>query len=257
MTLLSVTWAPGAESAFAEFDRIALYLGVVVLVLLAGGPSTAPALADGMAIGLAGVAGVALVSRFFPHTFSTHSVVRLLPGAQARLTFPVDYWNGLAILLALAIPLLLRTATAERSPLARGFALAPFPAIVSAIYLTASRGGVAAALAGLAVFLALTPDRWRALAAVMVAAAGSAAAIAVLVERHALVDGPLGSRAAVDQGHSAAVLIGIACVLTGLAYGLMGARAPRLHPPPALGGSTSSSSRPRPPLSRTTPRPIS
>jgi hypothetical protein len=217
MTLLSIAWSSSAEASFAEFDRTALYLGVFVLALLAGGRLSAPAWADGIALGLSAIAVAALLSRFFPHTFAHGSLPTYLPGAGARLTFPVDYWNGLGILVALALPLLLRAATAEPA-LAAGAALVPVPAIAATIYLTSSRGGVAAAILGVVVFVALTADRWRALAAVVVAAAGSAAAVAVLVTRHTLVDGPLASQAAVDQGKTAAVLVAIVCVVTGAVF---------------------------------------
>ena len=158
-----------------------------------------------------------------------------LPGAGARLTFPVDYWNGLGILVALAVPLLLRAATVARTAIGRGLALAPVPAVVAAIYLTSSRGAVAAALLGILVFVALTDGRWRAVLALALAAAGSAWAVAVLAERHSLVDGPLGSGAAIQQGRSAAVLVALACALTGVAHGLASLWKPRRRPHPALG----------------------
>ena len=65
-TLLSIAWAPSTEATFAEFNRAALFLAVYVLVVLAGRRETLDRWADALAIGIAVVAVVALVSRLFP-----------------------------------------------------------------------------------------------------------------------------------------------------------------------------------------------
>ena len=64
------------------------------------------------------------------------------------------------------------------------------PVIASVIYLASSRGAIAAATVGVAVFLLLTDRRWTAVAALATSALGSLAAIAVLLQRDELVDGP-------------------------------------------------------------------
>ena len=66
-----------------------------------------------MALGLTAVTVVALISRFFPGSFPQRGLPVLLPEGATRLAFPVGYWNALAILVALAIPLLLRIAVRE------------------------------------------------------------------------------------------------------------------------------------------------
>src|SRR4051794_27003946 len=133
-TALSIAWAPSAEAAFAQFDRVALYLGVFFLTALVCAPRNAPAWSDGIAAGLAATAAVALASRFFPGHFSTHPLASALPGAEARLSYPVNYWNGLGILLGLGFPLLLRAASSASTLLGRAAAVAPLPAVAAAIY---------------------------------------------------------------------------------------------------------------------------
>jgi O-antigen ligase len=96
---------------------------------------------------------------------------------------------------------------------------------VATIYLTSSRGGAATAAFGTLVFLALTERRLAAIGYAACAIAGSAAAIAVLLPRSELVDGPLQSAAASDQGSSAALLIFLVCVATG-AVGALASRIP-------------------------------
>ena len=116
-----------------------------------------------------------------------------LPSAATRLSFPLGYWNGLAVFVAFyAVPLLLRLAIVAQSFLVRGVAIASIPALAATIYLQASsRGGVATALTGTAVFLALTARRWAAVAALVVATVGALGAVSILLPRTQLVNGPL------------------------------------------------------------------
>jgi O-antigen ligase len=140
------------------------------------------------------------------------------PG-ENRLSYPVNYWNGLAILVGTAFPLLLRAATAERRAWLRALALAPFPALTAVIYLASSRGGAATALAGVAVFLLLAGRRLASVAATLVAGLGVIGAVTVLVARHELADGAIGSAAASGQGHSAALLLALLGLGCAVAYG--------------------------------------
>jgi tetratricopeptide (TPR) repeat protein len=236
LTLLSTIWASDASSAFAEFNRISLYVGAFAVAVAASNRDNAGQWINGLALGIVGVAVVSLVSRLFPHTFSNEAIANLLPSAKNRLAFPLGYWNGLAVLLAMGIPLLLRLAVAGRNTVVRGIALAPIPALAGAIYLASSRTGVVVALAAIAVFLLLTGERWTALAAIVVAAVGSLATTLALAARDTLVNGPIQSATAESQGRSAALIIAGVCVLTGLVYALgRHYLSGRVRPHPALG----------------------
>src|SRR5207244_2569827 len=160
---------------------------------------------------------LALISELFPHVVGPGAPPSFFP-SEDRLSYPVNYWNGLAILVGIAYPLLLRAAVASRRILTRALALAPFPVLTAVIYVTSSRGGAATAVCGVLVFCAITSPRIPAFAATLVAVAGSASAAAVLEVRHALVDGPIGSSAAASQGRSAAGLLVLLCAATALAY---------------------------------------
>ena len=231
-TGLSIAWSDSAEKAFEEFDRVSLYLGVFALVVAAARSASARRWSDGLAIGVVATALLALASRLLPDLVGGDGVFRFLPGAENRLSYPVDYWNGLAIFVALAFPLMLRAATFARSHAVRGLAVASLPAVVGTVYLTSSRGGAAAALAGIVVFVALTRRRLAALGAIACAAAGGAVVIAVLEARSRLVDGPFGTPEAVSQGKSALPLVLLACALAGVAYALGSRflRVPRMRP---------------------------
>jgi hypothetical protein len=235
-TLASVAWAPSAEDAFNDFNRVSLYLGVYVFVVLAATRETVGRWADALAIAIVTISAIALVSRLFPGSFPDRDIASFLPSVATRLNFPLGYWNGLGILLGFGVPLLLRIALVARGPVMRGLAVAPLAAMAATIYLTSSRGGIATALVSTIAFVALTERRWSAVAALVVAGAGAAAAVAALLDRNDLVNGPLGSDLARDQGRSAAVVIGLACVASGVVYGLGVWRlGPRLHPGRTIG----------------------
>jgi O-antigen ligase/polysaccharide polymerase Wzy-like membrane protein len=219
-TLTSLLWTSNAEATFDEFNRASLYLGTFIVVVLLSRRSNLGRFADGLALAVTGVAAVALISRLFPGSFPEGDLPTFLPGTVTRLSFPLGYWNGLAIFLALGVPLLLRLALVADSTLVRGLALAPMPMIAATVYLTSSRGGVATALVGSVVFLVLTERRWAAAAAIGASLVGAAVAIGVLLARDALVNGPLGTDLVEREGRSAALLIALACVVTGVAYGL-------------------------------------
>ena len=161
----SLLRTPNAEATFEEFNRASLYLGTFIVVALVSRRTNLGRFADGLAMAVTGVAAVALISRLFPGSFPEGDLPTFLPGTVTRLSFPLGYWNGLAIFLALGIPLLLRLALVARSGLVRGLALTPMPVITAAVYLTSSRGGVATALAGSLVLVVLTERRWAVAAA--------------------------------------------------------------------------------------------
>src|SRR5262249_12966059 len=110
-TALSLTWSPSTDDAFPQVILLAVYLGVFCLVALTARRRALWIWCDGLAIGIAAIGCVALVSRFFPGLFEASSPqVDLLAGSASRLSFPVGYWNGLAIFLACGVPLFVRSA---------------------------------------------------------------------------------------------------------------------------------------------------
>jgi hypothetical protein len=219
-TFISVFWAPSAENAFTEFNRVSLFLGVFVLTTLAARHLPVSYWCNGLAIAISSVTVVALISRFFPGTFSDQGLNTSLPSAVGRLSFPLGYWNGLAIFAALALPLLLRVAVSSDKAVIRGLAVAPIPAIASTVFLASSRGGVATAFVGIVAFLLLTSRRWTASAALLWGLVGSTASILVLDSRNELVNGPFGTSLVEHQGRTAALFVTLFCVLAGIAYSL-------------------------------------
>jgi tetratricopeptide (TPR) repeat protein len=220
-TGLSALWSPSVEKTLLEFDRAALFFGVFALTAVVVRRDEVASTAEGIGLGLVAVAFVALWSRLLPGLPLDADVARLLPETQVRLSWPVNYWNGLGILLALAVPLLLGAAAMDtRAAWKRGVAAAPLPAIAAAVYLTASRGGVATAALGVATFVALTAQRAAAVRAVLVSAAGAGCAVAVLASSD-------------PRKPAAAAVIALCCLATGVVHSassrfLVRARLPRM-----------------------------
>jgi hypothetical protein len=219
LTALSITWADSAEKAFAEVDRLLLYLGVFTLVVMATRRGDATRWSNGLAIGITAVGVLGLVSELFPDFIGPGAPPSFF-ASENRLSWPLNYWNGLGIFVGLGFPLLLRIATARGAAVLRALSLAPIPALTAAIYLTSSRGAAATAAFGVLVFMLLTGRRMAAAVAFVISAAGAAAAVALLVGKHALVDGPAGSSQAADQAHSAAILLGALGIAVAVAYWL-------------------------------------
>jgi len=235
LNLLSAAWGASGETAFAECARTLLYLGIFAAAALGATRAAAAHWLDAIALALVAVATVALASRFFPGLFPDRELLTFLPSAQARLSFPVDYWNGLAALVALAIPLLLRAAVEHAVPAVRSAALAAVPAVGGVLYLTSSRAGAGAAVLSAVAYLALTETRWRTAGALLIGGTAAAVFVAFLSTRDAVVNGPLDSGAAASQGHAAAVALVAASATAGAVWAVAPAWIARVTLPRAAG----------------------
>jgi hypothetical protein len=219
VTLGSMAWSASAERAFSEFNRVSLYLAVFVAAVLAGTRANARGWSDGFALGMAATGLLALASRLLPSLVPRRDPGTLLPSDFSRLAYPLGYWNGLAIFVALAFPLLLRIAVTSPRPLSRGGAVGVLPALAAVIYLASSRGGFVVAIVGCVAFVVLVDRRWTAAGAVAAGVAGAAASIAVLVAHPNIVNRP-SSDVAAGEGWTTFLLIALACTGTGVVYAL-------------------------------------
>jgi O-antigen ligase len=228
--LVSASWSASSEDAVAEFARTALYLGVYVLVVLTSRRDRLGRWLDGLAIAIAATGLVALTSRLFPGSLPARGLPAILPSASTRLSFPVDYWNGLGILVGIAFPLLVYSALAGGRG-RRMTSVGVLPALGAVLYLTSSRGSVAATAVGTLVLVVAHPRWLGALGAAAAGAVGASAAAGMLATRHAVVDGPLSSSAARTEGRQAAVALVAICIATAIVYEVLVGAASRLGPP--------------------------
>lgn len=214
-TAVSLGWTESPDRTWAELARVAGYLGFLALALFVRGGEGGRLLVGAVGAGIACVALVALLSRLHPAWFpEAEQTARFLVGGRERLSFPLNYWNALAALIAIGAPLLLQIATCARSLWLRSFAAGVLPVLGLVAFLTLSRGGIAAGLLALAVFFALVPDRLPKALTLLVAAAGTAGLIAAAAARDAFQMG-LADAAAEVQGDQMVPIVLVACLAVG------------------------------------------
>ncbi|MDX6658745.1 MAG: hypothetical protein QOH62_3538, partial [Solirubrobacteraceae bacterium] len=199
----SALWSHALGRALVEFDRILMYL--LILVLFGSMRWTYREtrwMARAFTLSLVAVCGAALMSRVLPDVLVTN------PGfATDRLSYPLTYWNTLGLVAALGVIFCLFLASDERGAAwVRALGAAGLPVTATTLYFTFSRGAIAACVIAVLVFVVLA--RPRGLLGAAVAGAGPAA-IALVSAYHAtlLSAADPTSPAAVAQGHHVAAVV--------------------------------------------------
>ena len=214
-TALSLTWTESAEQTAADLALVATYLGVFSLALLSRARGDSQGLVSAVAAGIALVALAGLLSRLHPAWFPEASETGRILDDTERLSYPLNYWNGLAGLVAIGLPLVLHVATEAKTIFARALAAAALPALVLTLFFTLSRGGIATAAIVLLVFLILASDRLPKLLTLLFAGAGGAVLILAADKRDALQEGLLDATAR-QQGDEMLPIVLAVCVVVGL-----------------------------------------
>ncbi len=214
--LLAQSWTDNDERTTAELARVLQYGGVVALAYLALNRYTWRGAALGFAAAALVVPFFAVGARLFPGLL--HDDVGLSLGID-RLSYPLDYWNGVSCWGAMAIGVgLALSANASRVEI-RAAALATVPVSALSIYLTYSRFGVAAVAVAVVAAVALSRNRWTAVANAI--GAGAAASLAILVARgHTEI-----ARATGDAGAGAVVIALLAAAVACAAWAVVTSRA--------------------------------
>lgn len=217
-TAFSLLWTESSERTTAELSRVITYLGIFGLALSARGSKGTRRLVAALGAGIAVISLIALASRLNPTWFpDAAETARILPSAQNRLSYPLNFWNGLAELVAIGLPLVLYTSTSARSLLARSMSAGVLPAMALTVFFTFSRTGTAAAIIGLLIFIGLTNDRLPKLIVLLLAGAGSTLLIFAATRREALEDG-LVNQVARGQGDELLLLTIAVCLGVALAH---------------------------------------
>ena len=158
-TGVSVSWSVAPDLSWEYFNRGIVYLAFLVVGLFVGAAFGVRTVASGFAILLAAVMAWALAGKVVPNVFPDGARI-------ARLRDPIEYWNGLALIAAMAMPLGLWHAVRREHPrLVRVGGVALLYLAGLTLLMTYSRGGVLVALAALGVSLILLPQRVEAVAA--------------------------------------------------------------------------------------------
>ncbi len=207
-TLLSASASGAPGRALVEFDRTLLYTSAFAAgVALTRGRADLTVLLRWTAAALFAIAVAAALSRLLP------GLVPITAGNEGeRLAFPLTYWNAMGVACALGAVLALHAACGDREPPAvRVLATAALPVFVVAGYFPLSRGGIAVAALGVALYLLLALPR-RAIPALLCAVPACAIALSVAYGADLLSTEQYATAAGRDQGRSVALVLA-ACVL--------------------------------------------
>lgn len=230
-TALSLTWTESVEQTWADLARVAGYLGVLAFGIFAAGRLGARRLVGAVGAAIVLVSVVALLSRFHPAWFpGANQTASFLSGNRERLSYPLHYWNAVAALVAIGLPLVLQVAADARSVALRALAAAALPALTLTIFFTLSRGGMVAGALALVAFFVFAPDRLARLPTLLLAAFGGAVLILAADSRDALQHG-LANGAAHSQGDQMLVITLVVCALAGFAQTAIALGGRRLERP--------------------------
>lgn len=233
--VLSTGWAGNSERAFEGAVRALAYGGLFCVVVLLSRRGEARIWLNGVALGLAGIALIALATRAFPALESDEALARVLPSERGRLSHPIGYWNALAALMAVGVVMFAWLGAEAKTRGFRALAVAFIPLASLVIYLASSRGGVGAAIIGLLVLLAVGPSRLRILGVLVLGAAGTVPLILGAESQDRLISGATGPIAQ-DQGTELLLAILAVTVLTTLVALLVDPLYRRLSLPAVLRG---------------------
>ncbi len=200
---ISSLWSGSVELSVIEADRVLVYLSFFLAAfLIAQTEQRRQRFAEGLAIALALVALLGLASRLLPHVLEVSGGL----GYGPRLRYPLGYWNANGAIFGIAIALLLWASRHALSRALRWFAVAAMPAVLLALYLTYSRGGLLALLIATGCLIALSRDRLWMMATLAIGTLGALPAVLAVQARRDLADN-LPTQAAVDQGATVLLIL--------------------------------------------------
>jgi hypothetical protein len=214
LSAISSLWSGSIELSIIEADRVLVYLGFFLAAfLIAQTDQRSQRFAEGLAISLAIVAFLGLASRLLPDLLTVGQSL----GSGPRLRYPLGYWNANGVCFGIAVALLLWMSRRSLSTALRWIAVGSLPAVLLALYLTYSRGGLLALLVACGCLIALSHDRLRLLATLAIGALGALPAVLAVQARHSLADN-VANQAAVDQGVTVLLVLCAGIALTLLLF---------------------------------------
>ncbi len=228
-TLLSGFWSPGFTLPVAAAERLLVYAATLLVCICATRRTNRSPLAIGVWAALVVVCVYSLGTRLVPERWGFF----VDAAAHGRLFQPVGYWNGLGVMAAIAFLLGLGLAMRSSSAVLRLTAAASLPITASVLYLTFSRGSELGLVVGLAVLIAVDPNRLATFTRIVALAVPSLLCLAVAARSHGLTTPNQKLHHAAHAGHRyLAVLIVVMAVSAGVAAWLWAQR--EFQPSPAL-----------------------
>jgi hypothetical protein len=226
-TGLSVLWSTGPDLSWVAFDVVAFYLLVAfVCGVLSGGPRQLRLAAYGFALVVGAIAMDALLGKIVPDVVtSAHTF--------ARLSAPIDYWNVLAAIIVMAIPIALEAASRTSLPAwVRGLVSSGLVILLFTLFFAFSRGGFLALAVAMLVYFALSTRRLSGLVSLAVPGVLVAAVLYRVRYLSTLFTATTNDALRTAQGHALARWVVVA-LLVAFAGQVLVALAQRRRPLPA------------------------
>ena len=201
-TLASALWAHALARVLVSFDRILLYLFLLaIFAAVRFSRDDVRTTVRLLTVAIAFVCITSWLSRVLPGVWPTSTAFH-----QARVSYPIGYWNGLGIFAAVGILLLVPLASDRREhPVLRAVFAAAVPVLAAVVLLTYSRGALGALAVGLVVF-ALTCRSATIFTSAVAIVPSAAVALVVTYHANLLATNTPTSSAAVLQGHHVAIV---------------------------------------------------
>jgi O-antigen ligase len=206
-TLVSIAWSSSATEPVLSFERLLIYVAFLAAVFLVGSQRTVPVLLAGVLAAATGICAYALMTRVLPGRLESFP-----PPDGFQLSEPIGYWNGLGIIAAIGALLALACVTSVPARVWRAAAAAALPVLLTALYLTFSRGSSAAFVLGIVVLVAAGSNRLRLAGALAVALALPAIAI-FFAHRSPALSHDASLHAAASAGHRLALVVAVCAAL--------------------------------------------
>ncbi len=203
LSAVSSSWSGSVELSMIEADRVLVYLAIFLAAfLIVQTDERRQRFAEGLAIALAIVAFLGLGSRLLPHVIEVGNSL----GSGPRLRYPLGYWNANGATFGIAIALLLWASRRAAWAGLRWLSVAAMPAVLLALYVTYSRGGLLALVVAAGCLIALSRDRLWLLGTLAIGALGALPAVLAVQARRSLANN-IASQTSVDQGATVLLIL--------------------------------------------------
>lgn len=214
-TLVTVIWSADVTQTVLEVQRTLVYVAAFGAAVLLARRAPAALIAGTLAAVVA-LCLYALATRLVPDRFGVIDEIGVY-----RVSEPIGYWNGLALLAGMGALIALGLAARSATAIGRALAAASLPLLFTTLYFTFSRGGWAATIGGLVAVLVLDRRRLQLLATAAVVAPWPALAVYLAGTSGALTKfgAPLARQA--HEGHRLIVPLAALTVVAGLAAALL------------------------------------
>jgi O-antigen ligase/polysaccharide polymerase Wzy-like membrane protein len=204
----TIAWSIEPAASWDYANRGLVYFAFACVGVLLGSVPRSW-VAAGLGALLTAVLLVALLAKVVPALYADY-------GRLARLRWPLEYWNELALVAAMTVPLGLWLASRRERPLRARVAgaLHVYVALV-AVVLTFSRFGIALAVLAAAAWVWLDRERLDSLAALVAVVPPAAVVAAVAVALPGIADDGVTHSTRVRDGALFAVLFALGAVVAG------------------------------------------